>query len=189
MTALPDQVTEDAAAVARKSTRTSGPAALPPMTDAEVDAAAARPPELMNGREADYFEAYKHLKSGKRPTDPDNLRKWEKRKLRLTVSSVCAELGGAQRGPIGFEQAKYRWIWYLIQREDGKVVEPDWSPGDIGPRGLAASLQASRSLLADQIVKTEESAGKAAQLDELMERMPKFGLNRRGGRAVAVGSP
>lgn len=162
--------------------RGRGRSQLPPMTAAEVDAAAARPVEQMNGREADYYRAYLHLKSGQRPEDAGNLRKWQNRKLKVTVSSVCAELGNIERGPIGFEQATYRWIWYLIQREKGRIVEPEWSPGDVGPRGLAASLQASRSLLADQICKTESFQSKAAAFDELEASMPMFGLNRRGAK-------
>ncbi|WP_242147028.1 hypothetical protein [Sphingomonas sp. BAUL-RG-20F-R05-02] len=149
------------------------------MSDDDVDRFAARPREIMNTREREYYEAFLHLQEGRRPENADNLRKWEARRLRVTVSSVCAELGGAERAPIGFEQAKYRWIWYLIQREGKRLVEPDWSPDRIGARGLAASLQASRSLLADQIAKTEAFAEKAMMYDAMRESLPKFGVKSR----------
>ncbi|MES1974266.1 MAG: hypothetical protein V4472_17550 [Pseudomonadota bacterium] len=137
------------------------------MSDEEVDAFASRPIEQMNLREGQYYAAYQHLMSREEPSDPDNARSWANRKLRVTVSSVAREAGGLERGPIGHADAAYGWIWHLVERARGKAIEPIWSTEKVGPRGLAASLQASRSLLADQIVVSEQNAEKAALYDAL----------------------
>lgn len=150
------------------------------LTEEEVDRLASRPLEEMNDGERAYFEALRHLIAGRRPDDPGDARRWERRRL-CVDPSVVARQAGFRREPIAAEKARYGWIWRLAKREEGKVVEPVAGVGDVGERGLAASNVALRSIQAGVIAERDEALVKARLYDQLVQGQVSLTTRRRGG--------
>lgn len=155
---------------------------MPSLTEAEVDVLAARPREEMNDAERAYVEALEHLNAGRRPDDLNDAAKWEARRLVITPS-VVARQSGCRREPIAGEASVYGWIWRLIRREAGRIVEPVAGVGDLGPRGLAASNVALRSIQAGLLARLEAASEKGRLYDELVSGQVALTTRPRAGRA------